>query len=152
MCPYILAPAGGLHCLIDQWCAFGPPHWASGPILHAPVCQNDLGRPSRTNSERLVKIQFHFVEIWWGWGTETVEKNYSLSPGGKNMQHMIKIHYIINLCHDEAKLFYFMHFFLHCLFWPPGVKTWYFDYFWTHHGHFGRLLLIIILIKVFFQR
>ena len=32
-----------LHYLKDQWWAFCPPLWASGPILHASVGPDDLG-------------------------------------------------------------------------------------------------------------
>ena len=45
-----------LHCLKDQWWAFGPPLWAFGPILYASVGQNDLGGPWWANPESLAKI------------------------------------------------------------------------------------------------
>ena len=42
---------------------------------HASVDQDNLKGPSETNDESLVKIQVHFVEIWWRWGPKIVKKN-----------------------------------------------------------------------------
>ena len=29
--------------------------------------------------------------------------------------------------------------FLSCIFWPPGIKKWFFHHFWKHFDHFGGL-------------
>ena len=65
-----------LHCLKDQYLAFGPPLWASGPVLHSLIGHHSLGGLSWTNTESLVKMV-----------AKNGEKQYFLTPCSQNMQH-----------------------------------------------------------------
>ena len=96
--------------------------WACAYPKHASVDQDNLRGPSETNDESLVKIQVHFVEIWWRWGPKIVKKNTFWPLVAK----------ICNVGKKCKKLKSY-------IFWPLGVNKWDFDHFCTHFDYFGAL-------------